>query len=141
MRLTKIVAILVGIIVLLGLGFSLAMNAQAKPTIWGLIGAPKIASTENLVEKSSDVSYPWKAYSGDTAIGLLPCGDLTPDQPEDERYGEWCSDDGKVKLTRTKESTVLNYDGTNFAYGCSAGSSLPGALPECSIDPWGSFFR
>lgn len=140
MSLTKIVAITVGVLVLLGLGFSMVMASQGKPTIWGLIGAPKIANTDKLMGAADEANYPWKVYTNDKTLGLLPCGDLTPDQPGDEELGEWCSSKGEAKLTRTNDSSVLNFNGTAFHYSCKPGSSLPGALMECSLDPWGSLF-
>ena len=140
MSLTKIVAITVGVLVLLGFGFSMAMSLQGKPTIWGLIGAPKIANTDKLMGAADEVNYPWKVYTNDSTLGLLPCGDLTPDQPSDENTGEWCSEKGEAKLTRTKDSSVLNLNGTAFHYSCKPGSSLPGSLLECDLDSWGSLF-
>lgn len=139
MSLTKGVLIGAGALIGAGLIFSLAMIPLGKPTLWGLVGAPKIVNTENLV-RADGADYSWTVYRNDDETGLLPCGDNL--DTEDKKTAAFCSKGGAIRFETISESTRdLLVGGTHYRFECTPGSSVKGALLQCELDPLGSLFH
>lgn len=139
MNLTKWVLTAAGMLIGIGLIFSLAMVPLGRPTLWDLAGAPRLINTEDLIQAEGAPDYTWTIYRNESKTGLLPCGDYL--DAEDDQSAAFCSEDGSIRFeNRSERGWDLLIGNTHYSYECSSDGSAKGAILQCELDPWGSLF-
>lgn len=130
-------------LIVLAVGFSLAMIPLGKPTPWQLIGAPAVVNTDNLISASGEPDYLWTVHFNDVSVGLLPCEGFGEIEPKAGDIGVFCSEAEDIELENTPTETILRVDGTSYRYSCvpdSVGSEIIEPLLKCEVEPMDSIF-